>query len=402
MKILAIETSCDDSGIAVLEDEPQNNQPKILADFVSSQIKIHAPWGGVVPMLAKREHQRNLIPLLVKTLKKAGLLKIKKRQSSDPNGKNNAAKNSRLKILREILAREPELLKKLLPFLKKYRRPDIDYLAVTIGPGLEPALWVGVNFARALAYYWHLPVIPVNHLEGHLAAVNFRPETKLNFATTANSPSICLIVSGGHTQLILVNKTADNTPVHKIIGETRDDAAGESFDKVAKMLSLGYPGGPVIADAASSAADSLKIKKLPRPMINSDNLDFSFSGLKTAVLYQLQKMTPTQIKKNTTAIAAEFQQAVVDVLVKKTVAAAKKHNIQSIELTGGVAANQKLRQTMRAAAEKNNLAFATPPASYCADNGAMIALAAWQKIKSGNDTSDWRELKAKANLKISQ
>ncbi len=435
MRILAIETSCDDTGIAILEYD-KTGQPKILADLISSQIKIHAPWGGVVPMLAKREHQRNLLPLLKKSLEKSKLLKISKSQrkvawqprcfTQFPTLRvvtrrvtiSNKIPNSKLQILNSILEREPELLKKLLPFLKKYPKPDIDYIAVTHGPGLEPALWVGVNFARALSYCWKIPLLPINHIEGHIAANWLEPiggMTNNQLPMTKNLPAICLVVSGGHTQLILIK----NIGRYQIIGETRDDATGEAFDKVAKMLNLGYPGGPAISRLANLHKSNHKFSpmtirdidakfvkisdiKLPRPMLNSGDFDFSFSGLKTAVLYLLQKMPPTQIKKSTPAIAAEFQQAVIDVLAAKTISAAKKYNAKTIILAGGVAANEALRQELADQAAKLNLNFLVPKNSLCMDNAAMIALAAYCQLRQKRaKKANWRTLKAQANLRIS-
>jgi len=402
MKILAIETSCDDSGIAILEDN-QAGQPKILANFVSSQTKIHAPWGGVVPTLAKREHQRNLTPLLVKALKQNKLLKISK--SKILNSKQTP--NSKFQILNSILEREPELSKILVPFLKKYQKPNIDALAVTIGPGLEPALWVGVNFARALAFFWNLPIIPINHIEGHMAAGFFQKEKTSgeNKRQTINPkllfPAVALVVSGGHTTLFLIKKFGR----YETIGETRDDAAGEAFDKAAKMLKLGYPGGPAIAAIAAKLKiknEKLKIKGLPRPMLNSGDFDFSFSGLKTALLYHLQKMTQKEIKEKTPSICAEFQQATVDVLVSKTVKAAEKFNAKSVLLAGGVAANLSLRQTLAEKLKENlpKTAFLSPALEFCTDNATMIGLAALKKISKKSAFKNWRALKAEANLKL--
>ena len=425
MRLLAIETSCDDTGIAVLECN-KNTQPKLLADFVSSQVKIHAPWGGVVPMLAEREHQRNLVPLLKQALVENKLLK---NQKSKIKNQNN---NSKLKIVKTILERELDLLKDVFVFLKKYEKPEIDAIAVTIGPGLEPALWVGVNLARALSYFWNLPIIPVNHIEGHLAAalaVSGQSRRIFNFQFSIfnkniHLPAIALIVSGGHTQLILVKKFGQ----YKIVGETRDDAAGEAFDKVAKMLGLRYPGGPTIAKLASQWNDQFpmtnfqtntKSKKsksqtnhlitkslspfsFPRPMINSGDFDFSFSGLKTAVLYTLQKMAKAKIKQLTPAIAAEFQQAVIDVLTTKTLAAAKKYHARSILLGGGVAANEALRQELTQESTRAGLIFSAPPVNFCTDNAAMIALVAvYQHQTKSTKKSTWHNLKAQANLRIS-
>ncbi len=434
MRILAIETSCDDTGVALLEINAKN-QSRLLADLVSSQIKIHAPWGGVVPMLAKREHQRNLLPLLKQTLKENKLLKISKFPASPAGGqfpnskftpldnlKSNRAiipepksqiQNTKYKILNTILEREPELLKNLSPFLKKYQKPDIDSIAVTIGPGLEPALWVGVNFARALAYFWDLPVMAVNHVEAHISA-NFI-ENKVGADSKKIFPAVCLVVSGGHTQLILIKKFGS----YQILGETRDDAAGEAFDKVAKMLNLGYPGGPIISRLAekfnsqipnpkSQINTEYKIQiQLPRPMINSNDFDFSFSGLKTAALYLIKKLTNAQIKKLTPAICAEFQQVVVDVLTTKTIRAAKKYNAKTIMLSGGVAANDLLRETLKHETEKlktDKLTpnFFVPPKNLCTDNAVMIAYAACLNLKNKKRPrhNNWQNLKAQANLRI--
>jgi len=408
MRILAIETSCDDTGIAILKYS-KAGQPKILADLVSSQVKIHAQWGGVVPMLAKREHQRNLVPLFIKALKETKLLKTQNLKRKTQNY------NAKLKTLKLILQRESDLFEKLLPFLKKYHKPNVDYVAVTHGPGLEPALWVGVNFARALSYFWQIPIIPINHIKGHLGAISVPPlrdgnsadYKKLKAKSYGPFPAIALVVSGGHTQLILIKKFDD----YKIIGETRDDAAGEAFDKVAKMLNLGYPGGPIISQIAtkfqsSDFASRYDLRspqiKLPRPMINSNDFDFSFSGLKTAVLYLLQKMTPTQIKKQIPAIAAEFQQAVIDVLTAKTILAAKKYRAKTIILAGGVAANSLLRDNLLLSANRLSLNFLVPPINLCMDNAAMIALAAyWQLAQNRAKKISWRALKARANLRIS-
>ena len=441
MRILAIETSCDDTGVAIIESD-KKSQPVVLADLVSSQVKIHAPWGGVVPTLAKREHQKNLLPLFKKALVDADSLKIKKSKlkiegysdfiKNPRQGRNNA----KLKILNKILEREPELLKKLLPFLEKYQKSDIDLIAVTIGPGLEPALWVGVNFAKALGYFWNLAVMPINHIEGHIIANWFNdpvitspalhevqdevipwqptknrwhlvaPRRILQCETLRNNariefPALCLVVSGGHTQLIL----ARDFNKYEIIGETRDDAAGEAFDKVAKMLGLAYPGGPAIAkEAAKFKVCSSKFEvHLPRPMLNSPDFDFSFSGLKTATLYFIKGLRENQLKQLTPAIAAEFQQAVIDVLVAKTLAAAKKYDAKTIMLSGGVAANDLLRKTLRLKTIDAQLNFLAPPKNLCTDNALMVALTAYMKIeKSKTKTAikSWRKIAAQANLRL--
>ena len=236
MIILSIETSCDDTCIAIIEVFGKKKpQFKILSNIVSSQVKIHKKWGGVYPTMAKREHQKNLVPVLKEALAKAKLL----RKSRFPLDNNKS-----IGILKNILEREERLFKKTANFLNSYTKPDIDVIALTTGPGLEPCLWSGINLAKSLSFWWNLPIIPVNHIEAHIFAnwlKIFNKDKKVKF------PAICLVVSGGHTQLIFMKKIGS----YKILGETRDDAAGECFDKAARILGLGYPGGSVIeAEAA--------------------------------------------------------------------------------------------------------------------------------------------------------
>jgi len=378
MKILAIETSCDDTGIAILEVNTLNNKKNfnVLSNLVASQIEIHKKYGGVFPMMAKREHQNNLLPILITALKESDLLKIKPKTK-----KFKKSLDLKIQKIKKILDHEPSLIKKIIPFLKNYEKPNIDLIAVTNGPGLEPCLWVGVNFARALSYFWNIPIVPINHIESHIL-VNFLENKNIEF------PALALIVSGGHTQLILVKGIGK----YKIIGETRDDAAGECFDKCAKILGLPYPGGPEI----SKLAKGIETKNLfPRPMISTKDYDFSFSGLKTAVLYYLQK-NKNQNKKQ---ISAEIQQAIIDVLIKKTLKAAKDYNVKTIILGGGVSANQELKKQMT---EKINLElpkinFLYPQINHSTDNGLMVAVSAWfhrKKIVS------WKNIKANANLRL--
>ena len=374
MKILAIETSCDDTGIAVLQanSSASGQNFEVLSNVVASQIEIHKKYGGVFPMMAKREHQANLLPTLITALKKSYLLKAK---SKTKNSKEIL--NSKIKKIEKILDREPALAKKLIPFLENYEKPNVDLIAVTNGPGLEPCLWVGVNFARVLSYFWNIPIVPVNHIESHIL-VNYLNNHKIAL------PALALVVSGGHTQLILVKGIRK----YKILGETRDDAAGECFDKCAKILGLPYPGGPEI----SKLAQGIKTKNLfPRPMINTKDYDFSFSGLKTAVLYYLQK-NKNQDKKQ---MSAEVQQAIIDVLIKKTLKAAKDYKVKTLILGGGVSANQELKKQFEKAVEEIDLIF--PPANLSTDNGLMIAVTAWFHHKK---TAPWKTLKANANLRI--
>jgi len=388
MKVLSIETSCDETSIALIKKE---SVFEILSNIVASQAKIHEKFGGVYPTLAKREHQRNLIPVLTETLKKAGFLE--KLQNSRLRTQKSKPE---VKILKEILGREKYLFKKLEKFLKKYQKPKINAIAVTVGPGLEPCLWVGVNFARALGFFWQLPIIPINHLEAHIFA-NF-----LNEEQTINNkqlfPAVCLIISGGHTQLILMRDFGK----YKILGETRDDAAGECFDKTARILGLGYPGGPAIEqEAAQFKYREPTSVTLPRPMIHQKNYDFSFSGLKTAVLYDFKKRSSKERKSKQyiREMAAEIQQAIIDVLIKKTIRATKENKVKTIILGGGVAANKELRRQLREKIEKElpDAYYLKPDLSLCTDNAAMIGVTAFYHL---NERKSWQEIEAKANLRL--
>lgn len=337
MRILAIETSCDDTSVALVE--AQKSGFNILENVISSQIKIHKKWGGVVPNLAKREHQKNLPLILEKVLK------------------NN---------------KKPEAI------------------AVTYGPGLEPCLWVGINFAKELANTLKIPLIPVNHIESHFLSnwINLS-EKKIKF------PAIVLIVSGGHTILVL----AKGIGKYKIVGETRDDAAGECFDKIARILGLGYPGGPIVSKKASEFKKRKYDIKLPRPMIHQKNYDFSFSGLKTAVLYDFQSRSP-KVRKSQNyirEICFEAQESITDVLIKKTMKVAKDLNVKSIILGGGVVANKNLREKFKEATKEVELDIIIPSIEYCTDNAVMTAVTAFfNKNKAGS----WKGIKANANLKI--
>ncbi len=361
MKILAIETSCDETAVSVINAQGGLNRPKfeILAHLVASQADLHAPYGGVVPSLAKREHGRNLIPLLIAALKQAKLTNPGSRQ------RDNLTIGLAEQV-RQIFDHESELLERFLTVIPGIKAPAIDLLAVTQGPGLEPALWTGINFARALSLVWNIPLLPINHLEGHALAV-------LNNNHKINFPALVLLISGGHTQLVLMKDWLR----YQTIGETRDDAAGEAFDKVARILDLPYPGGPQIARLASLGTPK-EAYRLPRPMINTNDFDFSFSGLKTAALYLVKKIQPlTQITK--TEIAYEFQQAVIDVLIHKTLQAVKRYQPKTLIVGGGVANNvelgKQLERKLTQEYPKTTLLLPTPDLST--DNATMIAIAAY-------------------------
>lgn len=377
MKILAIETSCDDTCLSVLEKK--GDKIKLLSQIISSQEKLHAPYGGVFPSLAKREHQDKIIPLLEQALKKADLLKSKEK-----------TKTEKFNSIEKILERNPELLAHLKIFLERFEKPKINQLAVTIGPGLEPCLWVGVNLAKALSFYWNLPICGVNHLEGHLLSAWLEKNQPPKF------PAIGLIVSGGNTQLILMEKIGK----YKLIGETRDDAAGECFDKTARILGLNYPGGREISRQAKTFKKPVYNIRLPRPMLYEKNFDFSFSGLKTAVLYDFKKRTEKE-KKSPAYIAEmshEIQNAIIEVLIRKTFKAVEKYKAKTIILGGGVSANESLRAEIKKECSNLKMHCFLPKNEHTADNAGMIALAA--AISSKPKKYSWKKIKPKPNFKI--
>ena len=345
MYILGIETSCDETAAAIIEGG--NKGIKVLSNIVSSQIEIHKKYGGVVPEVAAREHVLNILPVVNEALGKAGI----KRQE--------AAKK-------------------------------IDAIAVTVGPGLITSLIVGVETAKTLSYIWNTPLIAVNHIEGHIYA-NFIGEPEVKF------PALILTVSGGHTMLVLMASHGK----YKVIGETRDDASGEAFDKAAKLLGIGYPGGPAVAayaaklkvksDPPAGEAGKLKVL-LPRPMINSGDYDFSFSGLKTALLYQLKK--DGKWKNRIPEYCAEFQQAIIDVLITKTIKVARDFKVKTVMLSGGVAANQELRRQIQ-----KKIEILVPDLKYTTDNAAMIASAGYFRALK-KDFIPWQKIKVDPNLEL--
>ncbi len=328
MKIIAIETSCDETGIALLEVSGTARAPRVrvIENLVTTQIPIHRPFGGVVPNLAKREHLKNL-PILFGRL------------------------------------------------LKKHPQLKFNLITVTVGPGLEPALWTGITFAQSLAKEYGVPLIGANHLEGHLYSFLLSKQKTVSF------PAIALIVSGGHTILLKL----DSFTKWKRLGETRDDAAGEAFDKVARLLDLPYPGGPEIERLAR--AGNPHAIAFPRPMLHDKNYDFSFSGLKTSVLYYVRdhpfskNKTAASVASATRAakadIAASFQEAALDVLVQKTIRAVREFGARSVMLSGGVAANKALRVRLARETKKIGCAFLVPNFKYNLDNGAMIGVAGY-------------------------
>jgi N6-L-threonylcarbamoyladenine synthase len=406
MKILAIETSCDETGIAVVEGQilpaqfgvdslrQKSFEFKVLSNALLSQAALHAEYGGVYPNLAKREHEKNL----------------------------------------------PVILKEALG---DFSPKDFDAIAVTVGPGLEPALWTGITFAQKLAEEWQLPLLPVNHMEGHLISSLARrslgegglaqkihsgvlENTRIEFILeNVQFPVLGLLISGGHTEFVHMRDWFE----YQIIGETLDDAVGEAFDKVARMLELAYPGGPEISKLADRARASQKITshspsvadsvgvhvqqlsaplKLPRPMLNSKNCDLSFSGLKTAALYALKNMGGVEklSEDEKAAFAREFEDSVAEVFVAKTRRALNETDAKTFVIGGGVAANRYIREQLQKLIldEFPDVEMRLPELSITGDNAIMIAEAALTHLLSGDWTlekKDFQEIRAVGNLRLS-
>jgi N6-L-threonylcarbamoyladenine synthase len=323
--VLGFESSCDETGVALVEAPPPGTAgtPRLLAEALHTQAAMHADYGGVVPELASRDHIRRVLPLTRQVLQEAG------------------------RTLN-----------------------DVDLVAYTRGPGLAGALLVGAGVAVALAAALGKPALGVHHLEGHLLSP-FLAEPAPEF------PFVALLVSGGHTQLMLVHDVGR----YELLGETIDDAAGEAFDKSAKLLGLGYPGGPALARLAAFGDEAAFA--LPRPLLHSGDLDFSFAGLKTAVMTQFRKLGPNVCEQSRADLAAATQAAIVDVLVAKALRALKDSGTRRLVVAGGVGANQRLREKLNAGAVKLKAQVHYPPLALCTDNGAMIALAAALRLQRG-------------------
>lgn len=342
--ILAIETSCDETGIAVLHRK--EDIITVRASAVASQVDVHTLTGGVVPDVAAREHTQVIVPLLQTVLAQANT-----------------------------------------------EMSSIDAIAVTVGPGLMPALSVGVQLARTLSYRFHKPLVPVHHIEGHIYAALLREEevAKKYQMPDAAFPVMALIVSGGHTLLVHMQDHLR----YETIGTTRDDAAGEAFDKVARLLDLPYPGGPHLAQLATQGDD--KAFSLPRPMMHAASLDVSFSGLKTAVLYLLRDNP----QANKADVAASFQQAVIDTVMAKLTKAVKQYQPQMVLLSGGVAANVKLRDAVMQLDQMQQRRVQVSPLHLCGDNAVMIGQAGLYAFAAGR-TASWRAVDPIARVPLEQ
>ncbi|MBI4086985.1 tRNA (adenosine(37)-N6)-threonylcarbamoyltransferase complex transferase subunit TsaD [Candidatus Kaiserbacteria bacterium] len=469
MMILSIETSCDETAVSIVRAEGDfpHATYEVLAHALFSQMDIHKEYGGVFPAVAKREHAKTLVPMLKKALEQAektsaksifgsnpyrvcpligSLFRLRLTKPSmslakavafSPHGHSPSQKlfcgglsEEKTAAIEKILEREPGLAEAFLSYFRDAgERPAVDLIAVTNGPGLEPALWVGVNFAKALALAWNVPIVPVNHMEGHIF-ISLFGNGKL---AEARFPILALLISGGHTELVLMRDWNE----YELVGQTRDDAVGEAFDKVARMLGLPYPGGPQISKLAEHAREEKLVPSvtLPRPMIAADNYDFSFSGLKTAVLYAIRKhykseyvqnlsdtrhgesgegsvcgdtMTETQGPRNKAdedfgrALALEFENAAAEVLVAKTKRALDAHNAQTLVLGGGVSANTHIRRafTELFAREYPERTLYLPEPRLTTDNALMIALAAHARAARGGAGSDPATIVADGNLSL--
>lgn len=394
MNILAIETSCDETALSIIEIDNFDKPPfgmKVLSDLVISQINVHAEYGGVFPALAKREHAKNLVPLFTQVVQESKIKLTTKEYSED--------------VVKNILERESELFDALIEYTKQNGIPTIDMIMVTHGPGLTPALWVGVNFARALSEICNAPIIPVNHMEGHITSILLRDDYKnqtnvLYPLETFQFPLLALLISGGHTQLVLVKNWGE----YEIIGETIDDAVGEAFDKVARILGMEYPGGPKISRAGEDAIPDTSIN-LPRPMIHSGDYRFSFSGLKTAVRYLVENLKKEKGEKLDhqiiANIAREFECAVTEVLIKKTKQAIEEYNIKGLIIAGGVAANNFITESFKIVVNDYDIPLYLPLKKLSGDNSLMIATAGVINYWKKKETIDKEKITAIGNLKLS-
>ncbi|MES2134984.1 MAG: tRNA (adenosine(37)-N6)-threonylcarbamoyltransferase complex transferase subunit TsaD [Patescibacteria group bacterium] len=404
VKILSIETSCDETAVAIIEAEGDFKEATftVLGDALYSQAPLHAPYGGVYPNLAKREHQGNLAPLATQVLKASGLLNKK---TDDTSTYENSLKNIRDEAFRNDVR----------TFLNATEKPDVALIAVTRGPGLEPALWTGINFAESLGRAWNIPVLGIDHMEGHIVSALLGKgivdsgqwteksevllQPKRYTLNTVHFPILALLISGGHTEFVLMKEPF----VYEHVGATKDDAIGEAFDKVARLLELPYPGGPEIAASALRARERGEDSGItfPRPMAHDDTCDFSFSGLKTAVLYKLRSMDKLE-EHDKEQIAEAFENAARDVVVIKTKRALEITKPKILAVGGGVSANREIRRALTELVNDSfgEVTLAFPDSSLTGDNAIMIGVAGYLRHAGGmSKTSD---LSALGNLKLGE
>ena len=394
MKILSIETSCDETSLSLFTatETASGTDFDVHSTITHSQIDIHQEFGGVFPALAKREHQKNLVPILLKILNQELV---------------SGSEIGHYTEIEKVLERESELLESFMKYIIPISNPGIDAICVTSGPGLEPALWVGISFAKALGLLWNIPVVPVNHMEGHILSVlvpEANSENGNSFSVHTELfpfPALALLISGGHTEIVLVKEIGN----YEIIGKTRDDAVGEAFDKTARILGLPYPGGPEISKIALLADKDNSEIVLPRPMLHTKDYDFSFSGLKTAVLYltnEIKEKNNGIIPENVKAsIAYEFQEAATDVISKKTYSAIRDFGVQTLIVGGGVSANKRIKEALSKKISEiipsENIHF--PTRELTGDNALMIGLAGYFKIKNDPNVV-YTDIRAEGNLTL--
>lgn len=410
--VLAIETSCDETAVSFVS--LAEGAYHVLGQKLYSQIDIHKEFGGVFPMMAKREHGKNLVYLLED-------LYTQTRDEASISYTSHTPTTGEIDTAFSYLDRETELkeiskthIENLASFF--YNKPNIDAIAVTVGPGLEPALWVGISFAKMLSTLWNIPLLPINHMEGHIVSILAE---KQHIQDVDAFPAIALLISGGHTELVSISTWGQ----YSIIGGTKDDAVGEAYDKVARILDMPYPGGPEISKRAEQIRQHHSVKeiqdlckqhniKLPRPMLHSQDTQFSFSGLKTAVLYlvrDLKKQQGTLSDEMRALICFEFEQAVVDVLIKKLNTALEKlPETKSLIVGGGVIANTYIRTNLDEWAQTSNVSIYKPSSALATDNAAMIGLAGVVRLSENcavlinPSTSEFEHMHARGGWRIDE
>lgn len=392
MNILSIETSCDETAISIVHVSDNTDRPvfQILGNHVASQIALHAQYGGVFPALAKREHVKAITPLFIQVLKDANMHKI---------GVNDTLTESKKNDIEILLTREKEMHHDIIESIYALEKPQIDAIAITTGPGLEPALWVGVNFAKTLSMLWNIPLIPVNHMEGHVMSVVAQTSGDTFEVAPITFPALSLLVSGGHTELVIIR----DWMVYEKIGQTKDDAVGEAFDKVARIIGLPYPGGPAISALAKEAREKNLTHEIefPRPMLHSGTYDFSYSGLKTAVLYKTKEMGALT-DEHKKIIAREFEEAAIEVLVKKTLKAIDQYSIQTVMVGGGVANNTYLQSELRKSIQQYNpeILVYFPRTDFSTDNALMIGVAGYYQFLKNKNGAQLDTVKACGTISL--
>lgn len=390
MIVLAIETSCDETAVSIVKSvRGKRIRFEILSHKILSQIDLHRQYGGVFPALAKREHAKALTQLVAEALDEADLL-VERTNTYHMEMRDK-------KYLEGLLEREPDMLQALSVLFEGIQKPKLDAIAVTAGPGLEPALWVGINGALAMHRMWDIPLYPINHMEGHVITGLLTHTDSVYEIAEPELPALSLLISGGHTEFVRIPRLRS----YKIIGATKDDAVGEAFDKVARLLGLPYPGGPEISRLAELARGEQCVIpdefKLPRPMLHSGDLAMSFSGLKTAVMTRAKKYESLSDEQKK-ILALSFENAVADVLVAKTKQALYESGAQTLIIGGGVSANTHIRNQLKLLTQEEGVALYIPDKKLSGDNGLMIAATALLHIH--HDVQPVTKCEARGSWKI--